>query len=459
MNRPSTSLLNRFLAISYVAFWATIFTIRIVELIALAYNRFPGIVIERTHIHHFITGFILLLVFVILELLLEVNDAIKAIIFGIGLALIADEILYWTLGRYSYWNYANCVGTLLIALLLLITIYYTLESEVTNTSHPVVYKKISRPHHSPFISVVIPAYNEEKYLAQTLRSLQTQDYGDTNFEIIVVDNNSSDATAAIAREFGARVVEEKRIGVAAARQTGFMSARGGIIATTDADTILPVHWLSNIAGQFEARPEMVAYGGLFSLYSGPLSARLIFPDIAYLVFVVYRLFTGAWTLAGSNLSVRAKAFHQIGGFNLEKKTLEDADLAQRISRIGAVILDYHNVVRTSGRRFKKGLVKGALPYAAGTSAMKIMPRALDSEFISIRDETYGRYNFLYPLIPAFALIMIFALHNSAIREGQETDYSPVHASMISIEQGVDTKEQTIKNDAANVRKDHLPNLR
>lgn len=59
----------------------------------------------------------------------------------------------------------------------------------------------------PFFSVVIPAFNEEKFLPNCLKSLKEQDFKD--FEIIVVNNNSIDKTAKIAKEFGARVIFEK----------------------------------------------------------------------------------------------------------------------------------------------------------------------------------------------------------------------------------------------------------
>ncbi|MDH7485682.1 MAG: glycosyltransferase family A protein [Anaerolineae bacterium] len=69
-----------------------------------------------------------------------------------------------------------------------------------------------------------------------------------------MDNASTDATAEIARRFGARVVREPRKGVARARQTGFEAARGEIIASTDADTRVPPYWLARIVAHFEADP-------------------------------------------------------------------------------------------------------------------------------------------------------------------------------------------------------------
>ena len=83
---------------------------------------------------------------------------------------------------------------------------------------------------TPFISVVIPAYDEEKYLPRSLASLDSQTYPRPRFEVIVVDNASTDRTAEIARAHGARVVREERKGVGRARQSGAEAAQGEIIA-------------------------------------------------------------------------------------------------------------------------------------------------------------------------------------------------------------------------------------
>jgi len=103
------------------------------------------------------------------------------------------------------------------------------------------------------ISVIIPAFNEEKLLPRCLESLRNQDYED-EYEIIVADNGSTDDTAGIAREFGAKVVScPNRRGVFHARQAGADAACGDIIAQADADTIYPRGWLRRIANQFASR--------------------------------------------------------------------------------------------------------------------------------------------------------------------------------------------------------------
>lgn len=99
------------------------------------------------------------------------------------------------------------------------------------------------------VSVVIPAYNEEKLLARCLTSLQNQTV--VPHEIIVVDNNSTDATAEIAETHGVIVVKETRQGIAWARDTGFNRATGDVIARLDADCVAPPEWIEKITSYYQ----------------------------------------------------------------------------------------------------------------------------------------------------------------------------------------------------------------
>lgn len=94
----------------------------------------------------------------------------------------------------------------------------------------------------------------------------------TPYEVIVVDNNSTDGTAAVAGRFSfATLMREPRQGVVHARNRGFDAARGEIIARIDADTILPAHWTAQIAGIFE-NPDVSAVSGAPHYYDFPLAA-------------------------------------------------------------------------------------------------------------------------------------------------------------------------------------------
>lgn len=109
-------------------------------------------------------------------------------------------------------------------------------------------------------SIVIPARNEADYLDRTLAGLGRQDFPG-RFEVIVVDNGSTDETAAIAERRGVQVIHEERRGVCQAREAGTRAAGGEIVISTDADTCHPVDWLSRIDRAYRADPKLVAYGG------------------------------------------------------------------------------------------------------------------------------------------------------------------------------------------------------
>lgn len=234
----------------------------------------------------------------------------------------------------------------------------------------------------PLISVVVPAFNEEKTLHRTLESLVNQERGD--FELIVVDNNSTDRTAKIARSYGARVVHEPQPGVGYARQRGFKEAKGQIIATTDADTILPNYWVGRILKEFTSNKRLVAFGGLYTLYSGPSSARLAIRYFAYWGWFIDRMWQKGWSLPGANMAVRALAFKRVGGFNVRLTLGEDSDLSQRLKKVGQVKLDRKFKVKTSGRRYRRGLLKGLVFYIPNAITRMVFRKHKFLDFPAIR---------------------------------------------------------------------------
>jgi glycosyltransferase involved in cell wall biosynthesis len=214
------------------------------------------------------------------------------------------------------------------------------------------------------ISVIIPAFNEEKFLGNCLFSLKEQDFKD--FEIIVVDNNSTDKTAEIAKKFGAILVSEKNQGVAFARNRGAKIAKGEILAFTDADTILPKNWLSRIKEEFERDKELIAFGGSCQFYSGPISARLASKFLLKPFLILDKFFSGGFNLMGCNMATKREAFFKVGGFNEKLKLNEDVEISYRLRKIGKVKFDPNFKVKTSGRRFRHGLILGIINYAPTT---------------------------------------------------------------------------------------------
>lgn len=109
------------------------------------------------------------------------------------------------------------------------------------------------------VSVVIPCLNEERHLPRALKALAAgQDLPD---EIVVADGRSTDATADIARAFGARVVDNAKRHAAAGRNVAFAETTGDVVAFVDADCVPARDWCLRIRGSFEAENRLVALGG------------------------------------------------------------------------------------------------------------------------------------------------------------------------------------------------------
>jgi peptidoglycan/xylan/chitin deacetylase (PgdA/CDA1 family) len=212
------------------------------------------------------------------------------------------------------------------------------------------------------ISVVVPALNEETYLPPCLEGLNRQSFKGA-YEIIVVDNNSRDRTADVAREMEAKVVTERHAGITWARQKGLEAARGEIVAFVDADSRARRDWLERIWTALERHPDAVAvsgnviyergrnFGGNLPHWFGPL---VFFVDRA--LRWVLRKQGSLW---GANFAVRKSSLVASGGFNKNLRFHgEDAELSLRLRRLGPILFDKDCMVRTSPRRFeRKGVVR------------------------------------------------------------------------------------------------------
>jgi glycosyltransferase involved in cell wall biosynthesis len=160
------------------------------------------------------------------------------------------------------------------------------------------------------VSVVVPAYDEEALLGACLRSLGRQTRPPD--EVVVVDNNSRDRTAAIARAHGARVVPELVQGIWPAAATGYDAARGDVIARCDADSVLPSDWVQRIEAAFVGDSELRAITGP-GVFSGLPPVRRALADVLYMrpYFLLVGLALGHPPLFGSNFAMRTDAWRAV----------------------------------------------------------------------------------------------------------------------------------------------------
>ncbi len=192
------------------------------------------------------------------------------------------------------------------------------------------------------ISFVIPAYNEEKYLPDTLRALfASAEVVGEPFEVIVADDASTDHTAAVARARGARVVAANNRQIAATRNAGARAARGDVFFFVDADTLANP---AAIRAALRSLRNGAAGGGCLFRYDDPvpLWTRAVYP----LAMLACRMVA---VTGGCFLFCTREAFAAVGGFSEEMFAAEEMVFAQSLKRIGRFVVP-RPVVVTSARK-------------------------------------------------------------------------------------------------------------
>ena len=214
------------------------------------------------------------------------------------------------------------------------------------------------------ISVVIPAYNEEESLPNTLDALVSQETR-YPYEVVLIDNNSTDKTADIAKSYGQKlniqIIKESQKGRGAARQRGFREAKGDIIASTDADTTVPTHWIESIGSFFEKDTSSVAITALCHYPSRKISVQL-FNGVLFIAFQIFRLIFGNYWLSGFSFAIKRETYFEAGEFNSKIDAQEDSELSMRVSKLGKIEYVPALTVESSDRRFSDGLLRGLVPY-------------------------------------------------------------------------------------------------
>lgn len=183
------------------------------------------------------------------------------------------------------------------------------------------------------ISVVLPAYNEEARIAACLKSLTNQSV--KPLEILLVNNNSTDQTLAIAKNFKSiKIIDEKRQGLIFARNTGFNAAKGKIIARIDADSIAPSDWIEQILAEFESDKQLAGLSGFGQNYSGIVSDTMS-TIWSWFYFNHCLGFFGSKVLWGANMAISKKAWMDVRADCIADSFIhEDQDLSLALASKG-----------------------------------------------------------------------------------------------------------------------------
>lgn len=195
---------------------------------------------------------------------------------------------------------------------------------------------IPKQNFNTFISVIIPARNEEKHITQCIEAILQQHYPNELFEIIVVDDHSTDRTHALALQYSNKQVQTIRLSTSPqtiaykkkAIQEAIKIAKGELIVTTDADCRMNVLWLSSIATLYEnKKPKMIVAPVCFS------NEKTFFEKMQSLEFISLIGSTGASLFYkkplmcnGANLSYEKETFLRINGFESQEDIATGDDM-------------------------------------------------------------------------------------------------------------------------------------
>jgi glycosyltransferase involved in cell wall biosynthesis len=191
------------------------------------------------------------------------------------------------------------------------------------------------------ITFIVPAHNEERLISRTLHALHTASRSvNEPYEIIVVDDASTDATAAIAMRHGARVVPVQHRQIAAARNAGARQAQGDLIVFVDADTDIS-------GGVVSAALDAMRAGAVGGSARARFDGRV--PLYGQVLLWVWLRLQRIWHLAnGCFIFCSREALQAVGGFDESLYVAEDVALSMRLGRLGRFVI-LREIVVTSGR--------------------------------------------------------------------------------------------------------------
>ena len=163
-------------------------------------------------------------------------------------------------------------------------------------------------------SIIVPFLNEEKYIEECIVSLLAQDFPKSEYEIIFIDNGSTDNSVSIVKKFSAvKLLKMERRNVYAARNMGIETAAGHIIAFTDADCVVSGDWLRHIYRGMEDADTLIALGDVsFSRKSS--FALKMFQDCqnARTEYAINRLSRRKYYAYTNNMAIRTSVFEKFG---------------------------------------------------------------------------------------------------------------------------------------------------
>ncbi len=241
---------------------------------------------------------------------------------------------------------------------------------------------------SILVSFIICALNEEAYIGDAIRSIKLEmsqyilERPSSMYEIIVVDNGSTDNTWLKASQEGVRMIEEPKKGISHARLAGFQASQGRYCAFLDADGRLPPGWWKSAALGL-CNPNVVAVSGSLYFYDGPRYLN----RGTKLFYKVAKFFHNIWhTIQGGNWIAKREAIEQANPWDPNLPYWgEDTYSATQLAKIGRIKLDPKMVMNTSARRLvQDGVIKTVGLYILNYLSVNILHTPVTKKYDNFR---------------------------------------------------------------------------
>jgi glycosyltransferase involved in cell wall biosynthesis len=234
------------------------------------------------------------------------------------------------------------------------------------------------------ISVIVPAFNEEKRIRACLESIRAQRTS-RSYELIVSDSGSTDGTVFIAWEHADKVVVCTERGTARARNEGARLASGDILAFIDSDTTMLPGYLDTACEAFKDSHTLAVSCAFKFTRRSP---KLLLAEHVTNAYYILRSVFGMATLPGFNFCIRRDAFERLGGFRLCH--LEDLDMSIRLREAGRTRYLARRQAVTSSRRLEADGISGTLKYYMDLFEAS-QNRRLGFQLIKLKESEFDDY--------------------------------------------------------------------
>lgn len=187
----------------------------------------------------------------------------------------------------------------------------------------------------PYVSIIIPAKNASRWLPMCLEAVVNQDFPKEKYEILVIDNGSTDNTIQIAKNYGAFVARKAELKIGALRNYGADIAKGSIFGFIDADVVVSKHWITSALSCLDINDEVACAG---SFPRVPEEFNWVAKSWWHLQIPRTSSHEKEveW-LPSMNIVVNKKAFDRVKGFNTDLITCEDVDFCYRLGEKSKII--------------------------------------------------------------------------------------------------------------------------